>query len=315
MNNTTEPVLIVSTDAQEYLPFLQELVDAGVRITLAGTADAAREAWSGERIILGQPDLVAAALPDMPGVCWVQSSWAGVAPLVREGRTDYLLTGVKETFGQQMAEYVIGYLLARELRVFERLGRQANRLWWNESSGSLQGKEVGIMGTGSIGSHIARSLQPFGVRITGFNRTGAPVAGFDKVCSQKQLAGFLAGLDYLVCVLPDTPRTRHLLDEDAFRQMKNECVLVNVGRGAAVDEAALAKALFAGELAGAILDVFEQEPLPEDSPLWSAPGLIVTAHVAARSWPGEIAKIFKENYHRYCNGEALRYRIDFERGY
>jgi len=315
MKDKWPPVLILTPDAGEYLPFLKKLSEAGVDLTAVATAAAARKSYSGQEIILGQPDLVAAVLGDMPEVRWVQSSWAGVTPLIQEGRRDYRLTGIKNVFGQQMAEYVLAYLLARELKVFERLGRQANRSWWSGPSGSLQGKRVGIMGTGSIGRCIARLLMPFGVAITGYNRSGAPAAEFDRIFSGKQLTAFLTEPDYLVCVLPDTPNTKHLLDADAFRVMKNTCCLVNIGRGNAVDERALAAALFAGELDGAVLDVFQQEPLPKDSPLWNAPGLIVTGHVAARSWPEDIAAVFRENYRRYCAGEPLEYRVDFERGY
>jgi phosphoglycerate dehydrogenase-like enzyme len=97
--------------------------------------------------------------------------------------------------------------------------------------------------------------------------------------------------------------------------MKKICYLINVGRGALIDEGALAGALVEGELSGAVLDVFQTEPLPKESPLWNAPGLIVTAHVAANSWPEDIARIFRENYRRYVAGEPLKYRIDFEKGY
>ena len=315
MKDKLHPVMILTHDAGEYLPFLKKLSETGVELTAVPTADAARESYSGQEIILGQPDLVAAVLDDMPEVRWVQSSWAGVTPLIKTGRRDYLLTGVKDVFGHQMAEYVLGYLLARELKIFERLGRQASRSWWSGPSGSLHGKTVGIMGTGSIGRRIARLLKPFGVAITGYSRSGAQVADFDRIFSGRQLTAFLAEPDYLVCVMPDTPGTKHLLDADAFRAMKNHCCLVNIGRGNAVDEQALAAALYAGELDGAVLDVFQQEPLPEDSPLWNAPGLIVTGHVAARSWPKDIAAVFSENYRRYCAGEPLEYLVDFERGY
>jgi phosphoglycerate dehydrogenase-like enzyme len=309
------PVLIMSSDAGEYLPWLKALSDDGVVLTGVTTAGAARQAYSGQEVILGQPDLVAQVIDQLPEVRWVQSSWAGVTPILNTGRTDYLLTGVKDTFGPDMAEYVLGYLLARELRIFERLGRQANRSWWDEHSGTLRGKTIGIMGTGSIGSYFARALKPFGVTITGFNRSGAPVAGFDRVYAADQLGRFLAEPDYVVCVLPDTPGTWHLLDAGAFRTMKNHCCLVNVGRGATVDEQALVEALHAGELAGAVLDVFQQEPLPQDSPLWNAPGLIVTGHISGGSRPRDIAAIFRENYRRYVQDEALKYPIDFERGY
>ena len=171
------------------------------------------------------------------------------------------------------------------------------------------------MGTGSIGSDIAGMAKAFGMRITGFSRSGASVEGFERVFAGNQLDDFLAEPDYLVCVLPNTPGTRHLLDAGAFRAMKSGCYLVNVGRGALIDEEALADALFKGELSGAVLDVFQDEPLPQESPLWNAPGLIVTAHVAAKSWPQDIARIFMENYRRYVAGKPLKYQIDFERGY
>lgn len=311
----TPSVLILASDAQEYLPLLEDLAGDGVAFTVAETVGKAHRAYVGQTVILGQPDLVAEALGEMPGVRWVQSSWAGVTPLLDLGRTDYLLTGVKDTFGSQMAEYVLGYLLANELKIFERLGRQANRCWWEEPSGSLKGKTLGIMGTGSIGSDIARVAKPFGMRITGFSRSGASAQGFERVFAGNQLEDFLVEPDYLVCVLPDTPGTRHLLDAGAFRAMKKNCYLVNVGRGALIDEEALAEVLVKGELSGAVLDVFQDEPLPQESPLWNAPGLIVTAHVAAKSWPEDIARIFMENYRRYVAGKPLNYQVDFERGY
>jgi len=315
MKSGFPPVLILASDAAEYLPFFEGLSGEGVSFTAVATAGAAREAYSGQPVVLGQPDLVARVLSEWPEVRWVQSSWAGVTPILNSGRTDYLLTGVKDTFGPDMAEYVLGYLLANELKIFERLGCQAHRSWWTEHSGTLQGKTVGIMGTGSIGSYFARALKPFGVTVTGFSRSGAPVEGFDRVYPADRLKRFLAEPDYVVSVLPDTPETRLLLDAEAFKCMKKQCLLVNVGRGSLVDEAALARALFAGELAGAVLDVFQQEPLPEDSPLWNAPGVIVTGHISGGSRPRDIAAIFRENYRRYCAGEALNYRIDFERGY
>jgi phosphoglycerate dehydrogenase-like enzyme len=308
-------ILILSADASEYLPLLQPLADSGVEITVAETADLARERYTGQEVLLAQPDMAAQVLTEMHEIRWIQSTWAGVTPLLNSGRSDYLLTGVKNTFGPEIAEYVLGYLLAHEIRMLERLGRQANHSWCDQPSGSLQGKSLGIMGTGSIGSYIASMARPFGVSVTGFSRTGRPVAGFDRVCAADQLAEFLAEPDYLVCVLPDTPDTRGLLDADAFRAMKPNCLLINVGRGTILDEQALVQALFAGELAGAVLDVFCNEPLPPQSPLWNAPGLIVTGHVAARSWPRDIAAIFRKNFRRYCAGEALEYPVDFERGY
>lgn len=308
-------VLILSPDVDEYLPLLRELADSGARVQAADSARKARDVYTGEAVVLGQPDLVAAALEGMPQLRWVQSTWAGVAPLLGLQRRDFLLTGVRGVFGPQMAEYVFGNLLAIELKFEERRGRQRRREWWSARSGVLQGRRLGIMGTGSIGRHIAVTGQAFGLRVTGYSRGGAPVDGFDRVFASGALAEFLTEPDYLVCVLPDTPETRRLLNEDRLRALRPDCVLVNVGRGSLLDEAALAAALRRGALRGAVLDVFRDEPLPADSPLWDAPGLVLTAHVAAHSRPADIACLFVANYNRYVAGKPLHDLIDFQRGY
>jgi phosphoglycerate dehydrogenase-like enzyme len=307
--------LILSSDAGEYLPLLDDLARQGTQLVAARSAPEALAACSGQQVVLGQPDLVAAVLGDMPAVRWVQSTWAGVTPLLNPGRRDFLLTGVKEVFGPQMAEYVLGVLLARELRLAERREQQQRRSLWPADSGTLHGKTLGIMGTGSIGRHIAGMAAPFGLRVIGYSRSGHPAAGFERVFAAGRLVEFLGLPHYLVSVLPATPETDGLLDAGAFRAMRSDCCLVNVGRGNVVDEGALADALRKRTIAGAVLDVFRQEPLPADSPLWDAPGLSLTAHVAAKSRPPDIARLFIENYNRFVAGETLLYPVDFERGY
>jgi len=312
---TRPGVLVLTDDAEAYLPHLSELARQGTDLVAATTPQSARAAYAGQAVVLGQPDLVAATLEDMPDVRWVQSTWAGITPLLALGRRDYVLTGVRDVFGPQMAEYVLGYLLARELRLLERREHQLRRDWWPAESGTLRGKTLGIMGTGSIGRDIAGLAAAFGMRVIGYSRGGAPVEGFERVFPADGLAEFLPLPDYLVSVLPDTPETFELLDEQAFRLMRGACYLVNVGRGNVIDESALAAALKRAEIGGALLDVFQQEPLPADSPLWDAPGLTVTAHMAAKSHPPDIARIFVENYNRFVAGKKLNYPIDFERGY
>jgi phosphoglycerate dehydrogenase-like enzyme len=308
-------VLVLTPDADEYMPWLAELAVAGARLQAAVSARQALEVYAGEAVVLGRPDLVAAALQRMPAVRWVQSTWAGIAPLLGVGRRDYLLTGVRGVFGGPLAEYVFGHLLAHELRLAERRERQHRREWWPAKSGSLAGKTLGIMGTGSIGRHIAMLGRAFGMRVIGCSRGGAPAEGFERVHAPDELSEFLAEPDYLVCVLPDTSETTRLLDAERLRWLRPGCVLVNVGRGNLVDEQALAAALRRGELAGAVLDVFGHEPLPADSPLWDAPGLVLTAHVAAHSRPADVARIFIANYNRYLAGQPLHHLVDFARGY
>jgi len=311
----TDGVLILTHDADDYLERLAGLAAGGVSLRAADSPRRALEIYAGEPVVLGQPDLVAAVLERLPPVRWVQSTWAGVRPLLAIGRRDYLLTGVKDVFGPQMAEYVFGHLLARELRLAERRRRQSGREWWAAESGTLEGRSMGIMGTGSIGRHIARAAAAFDLRVSGYSRSGRPAPGFARVYPAGQLARFQAELDYLVGVLPDTPATRGLLDERAFRALRPGCVLVNIGRGSLIEEPALLAAVERGDLAAAVLDVFAEEPLPPDSPLWDAPGVTVTAHVSGVSRPVHIARLFEANYNRWAAGELPAYVIDFEQGY
>ena len=308
-------ILVLARDAAEYGPLLEPLRSAGANITLADTAAVARACSPGPPVLLGEPDLVAAVLDDLPAVRWVQSTWAGVTPLIEQHRRDYHLTGVKGVFGPQMAEYVLGHLLAHQLRLLERLGRQAQRDWWPEPSSTLAGGTLGILGTGSIGAEIARRARVFDLAVIGLSRSGRAQADFDRVWPVADLADFLQRADFVVSVLPDTPATQGLLDAKAIAAMRPGAYFVNVGRGSVVDETALAEALNRHHLGGAALDVFNEEPLPRVSPLWHAENTLVTAHVAARSWPRDIAALFIDNYRRYAAGGALRYTVDFDRGY
>ena len=291
---------------------LDGLSRQGTRLCAASSPDRVRAVWEEQPVLLGQPDLVAAALDSMPGLQWVQSTWAGVEALLQQPRRDFQLTGVKGVFGPLMAEYVFAYLLAYETKLLQRHRRQQQRNWWPRDSGTLAGKTLGIMGTGSIGGRIADTGRMFGMRVVGFSRSGAAAEGFDRLFASAELRDFLAEPDYLVGVLPGTPATDGLLDAAALSALPSHCYLVNVGRGNLIDETALLDALGRGQIAGA---VFRQEPLPKDSPLWETPNLTVTAHIAACSRPADIARLFEENYNCFLAGAPLRHRIDFERGY
>ena len=126
---------------------------------------------------------------------------------------------------------------------------------------------------------------------------------------------FAKGLDYFVSVLPNTSETRHIINAALLEALPPHAVFVNVGRGSALDESALIHALETKKIAAAVLDVFEQEPLPKEHPFWNTPNLLLTFHTSAPSLPEDIAKLFIENYHRYLNEEELMYRVDFVRGY
>lgn len=308
-------VIIVSEEAEAYQRLLAASLPEGVALSAHRDAAEAAAAWSGQAVALGEPHLLAGILPGMPAVRWVQSTWAGIKPLLPAARAGIAVTGVKGVFGPQMAEFVLGYLLAFELRLLERVDRQVERQWWPEDNGGLQGRTLGIMGTGSIGAHIAMRCRPFGLRLLGFSRSGDPAEPFERVYGRDGLDDFLGQLDYLVTVLPDTPETDGLLSAAALAALRPGAVLVNVGRGSVLDEDALADALHARHLRGAVLDVFRSEPLPDAHRFWDTPNLLLTAHVAARSYPRDIARIFADNYRRFTAGEPLSGQVDPQRGY
>ncbi|MDZ4730637.1 MAG: D-2-hydroxyacid dehydrogenase [Xanthomonadales bacterium] len=308
-------VLVVCSDAADYLPLLDSLSTQGVALSYAETPAKALQIYQGQAVLLAQPDMAAAIIDQLPNVRWVQSTWAGITSLLKSQRQDFLLTGVKDIFGPQMAEYALGYILAHELKLLQRQQKQSAGRWWRQPSGSVMGKTLGVMGTGSIGCHIARSAVCFGLEVIGFSRSGAARDEFKQVFAADQLHDFLAESDYVVGVLPNTAATSGMMDAASFAAMKDTALFINIGRGNLVDEAALVAALAAGTLAGAVLDVFQHEPLPQSSPLWQTPKLVVTGHVAARSWPRDIAGIFTANYQRFTAGQPLENLIDRQRGH
>lgn len=313
-NNARQSILVVSHDAEDLARLVLD-AEPDVDIAIAHNSREALDAYGGQRVLFGSPLAIATALPKMPAVEWVQSSWAGVKPLIELDRSDYVLTGIKGVFGRQMAEYVAGYLMAHELRITRRYDEQRAHRWWDGVSGSVKGKRIGIMGTGSIGSEVARLAAGLGMSVTGLSRSGSAAAGFEQVLPVSRIDEFLPGLDYLVAVLPDTPQTDNLLDASALSLLPVRACFINVGRANVVVEAALLAALRGGRLAGAVLDVFDEEPVPEDSPLWDTPNLLMTAHMAAVSHPELIVPIFLDNLRRFHAGENLANVVEFERGY
>jgi len=308
-------VLILGDDSAELGGLIAANAELSIPVTVCRDAADATAAYKDQSILLGDPVSIAHILADMPTVKWVQSTWAGVTPLLEIERRDYVLTGIKDVFGPQMSEYVLGYMLAHELRITERLTEQRSHQWCESASGTLLGKKIGVMGTGSIGEAIASRAHRNGMVVTGLSRSGRPNSTFEDVYTTADMAGFLSELDYLVSVLPDTPETDNLLDEASLAHLSSHACFINVGRANVVDDDALIQALNSNALGGAVLDVFDEEPVPEDSPLWDTPNLLMTPHIAAISHPELIVPIFLQNYERFITGRTLMNLIDFEHGY
>jgi phosphoglycerate dehydrogenase-like enzyme len=312
----THKLLILSRDAGEYRRLIEAAQLPGLEIVASSDVAAGLARGVGCDLAFGEPSLIARALPQLPGVRWVQSTWAGVEPLLDPAlRHDYVLTNARGVFGPLMAEYVFGYLLAHERRIVPRHAAQQAGVWDRTPPGTLRNKRLGLLGVGSIGAVLARTGKHFGMHVQGYTRGSEDCADVDAYYHPPERAAFAADLDYLVSVLPNTATTRYIVDAALLAALPPRAVFVNVGRGSAVDEAALARALQTGRLAGAVLDVFQQEPLPPDHVFWRTPNLFITAHTAALSFPEDLARLFVENYRRFVAGEALRYRVDFEQGY
>ena len=267
-------------------------------------------------IVLGEPSRIKAALDSLPALSWAQSIWAGVEPLLDPAsRHNYILTNARGVFGKLMSEYVIGYLLLHERKILKRLEDQKNKRWDDTDTGTLRGKIIGILGIGSIGADVARTTKFFGMTVRGYTWSSENSTDVDEYFHGNNLLEFAKGVDYLVNILPNTKDTRKIINADLLNALPAHALVINVGRGPAVDESALLEALISNRIAGAVLDVYEKEPLPQDHPFWSAPNLHMTFHTAAPSLPEDIAKIFIENYKLLIEGKPLKYRVDFEKGY
>lgn len=265
---------------------------------------------------LGEPNLLLPLLRQGRRPDWLQSTWAGITPLLGVGLPrDYRLSRAVGIFGQPMAEYVLAYLLLHRRRVLARLASQVEQRWDGLPPPSLNGCKVLVVGAGDIGSEIARFLVPFGVALRGIARRPRPIEPFAEVHGLNALAEQAAWADCIVNVLPDTPATRDLYDADLFARMRREALLINCGRGVAVVDADLVAALRAGQLAGAVIDVCREEPLPSGHPFWDAPRLLLTGHSSAPTEPAAMARLFVDNLRRYRDGQPLRGEVDFARGY
>jgi phosphoglycerate dehydrogenase-like enzyme len=305
-------LLILSDLTDQYRRLIEEahLPDLIIESTLTPNTD----------IVLGSPALIKDALASLPALSWVQSTAAGVETLMNPSlRRDYTLTNARDVFGKLMTEYVFGYLLAHERQIFQRFKDQQNRHWNGAKLGVLYGKTIGLLGVGSIGSEVARVAKFFEMNVHGYTRESEESTHVDRyfhpVESDSLLSVFAKDLDYLVSVLPNTQGTHKIVNADLLNALPSHALFINVGRGSAVDESALLNALNQNKLAGAVLDVFEQEPLPKDHPFWTTPNLLMTFHTSAPSLPEDLAKLFIENYKLFHTGQPLKHQVDFDKGY
>ena len=261
----------------------------------------------------GESRTILPQLFTLPSLRWFHSFSAGVEhpafkALVERG---VLLTNSSGSTSEPIAQYVIAMMLRVAKGMDEWSQAQRERRWQSIESGELTGKTAGIVGVGHIGGEVARLAKAFRMRVVGCRRRQRPVRNVDALVPPERLRELLAQAHFVVLALPLTSQTEGLIGEAELRAMRQDAWLINIARGQVVDEPALVRALRDGSIGGACLDVFQEEPLPEGSELWSLPNVIVTPHNSGRSPLNQErgTEIFLDNLGRYVAGKSLRNRV------
>jgi phosphoglycerate dehydrogenase-like enzyme len=267
---------------------------------------------SAVEVVVGAPPDLVALIPRCPQLRWVQSTWAGIDSIAPFASESLQITPLKGVFGPAMTEYVMGWLLAIERNV---ISRASHTHWTPSLEPRITGKRLGIMGTGGIGTAIALAAKSFGVETIGLNSDGRAVNGFNTCYPSTDRLAFADELDYLVSVLPQTSQTDNLIDHEVLMRLNPGAIVINAGRGNAVVEVDLMASLNAGHLRAAVLDVFREEPLPPDDPLWSTPGVHITSHTAGPTPDEAVAEVFERNLKLYIAGQPFTDAVRAGRGY
>jgi len=269
-----------------------------------------------------KPDLLHHVLDAAPHLRWHQTTSAGVNHILTPTylQRDIILTNGAGTFAIPIAEFVLMYILFHAKNVTELLRLQAQHSWKKSIELPIQevfGKTLLIIGAGYIGQAIAQRASAFGMQVWGSRRQPQPTPGCDRVVGADEWRSLLPDADYVVLATPLTPETQGLFDAAALRAMRSSAYLINIARGAIVDEAALITALKEGWIAGAGLDTFSTEPLPPDHPFWSLPNVFVTPHTSGFSprITERTTDLFLDNLARYRAGKPLRNVVDQTAGY
>lgn len=274
---------------------------------------------SKEELLIQAPDVQALVvtgrmqqdwLEAFPKLRFIQALSAGVdhLPLQEIAARQIRVANARGIHQIQMSEFAMLLMMQWVRRADLHFLNQMDKVWGKRvPSGELYGQTVGVLGSGSIGQAIARKAQAFGMKTLGYNRSGKPAADFDEtVGGPDGLKRVLNESDFVITLLPSTPETRQLLGMEQFKAMKPSACFINLARGTVINEQELIEALRTGIIAGAALDVFEQEPLPPDSPLWGLTNVILTPHIAGASphYMTRAAGVLYENIRRLLRDGA-----------
>jgi phosphoglycerate dehydrogenase-like enzyme len=316
----SEPVFTISMDkyqqaAQGFAQLAQQL-----EVFVDWDTDHWVESMRDAEILLTW-DLPTANLAEIaPKLKWIHCIGAGVEHMcpmdwVPEGVT---ITNNKGAHANKAGEFALMAVLMLHNKMPAILTNQRSATWNSLFSTPIEGKTVGLVGVGSIGGGAAVQLAKMPVHIIGVSRHGKPHPQVHEMVAIDQLDAVLPRMDYIFVSLPSTPETRGLFSRERLQSLKAGAGIINVGRGSTFDYDALADLLANGHLSGAVIDVFDEEPLPSDSPLWTAPNFVVTPHVSADDGDSYVPitlELFFDNLARYLDGETLLNVVRPELGY
>ncbi|QAR35555.1 phosphoglycerate dehydrogenase [Latilactobacillus curvatus] len=255
---------------------------------------------------------------------WIQTASSGVdyLPLATLAKQGVLVSNARGMHAKPIAQTALSYILYFTRGIYQSLPAQAAHQWEHHAIGeqmtNLEHRTLLIFGTGQIGEEIAKYAHVMGMHTIGVNRHGKPVANFDQILTDTDYEQALPQADFVINVMPLTPVTNRFFDTTFFTQLHRGAYFFNLGRGASVDEAALMHYLQSGHLAGAAIDVAQNEPLPSDSPLWATPNLIIMPHVSGyiADIHERLFKIFDQNLPSYLDkGELPVNPVDLSAGY
>lgn len=309
-------VLVLTAEEEAELPGLEQLPDS-VRVEYARDEDALRKGleWADILVVTDfRSGMIERCWPDKPSVRWVHATSAGVDALMFPALvdSDIPITNARGIFNRGIAEYVLGAILMFAKDTLGNLHYQSQHRWQHRETRLIDKQQALIVGAGSIGTTVGQLLSQVGLDVVGTARSARQVEGFSAVHAQEDMPDLLPHADYVIVTAPLTPATEGLFNERAFALMKPSAHFINVGRGPIMQTDALLDALNNGVIAGAALDVFEEEPLPEDHPLWDQPNVMISAHMAGDfiGWRRALGEQFVDNFRRWQANEELFNKVN-----
>lgn len=319
--SSERPKILVYAPDPDQARRYEELIlqqEPDLPVVRASTADEARAHIADAEILFGW-QVPKDVLRSADGLKWMHNMGAGVEGIVSPevlppevvlSRTDGTLLAAR------MAEYVLGAVYQATQKFRRAWLQQLEGTWQQYANELAAGKTVGVAGLGDIGRVIARKAVENDMRVVGWKRSPASLPDVERVyAGRDQLTQFVGACDFVVLVLPLTAETREIIDAQVLAAMRSDAHLINVGRGAVIDERALAEALQREQIAGAVLDVFATEPLAADHPFWGLSNVTITPHISGPIVPEEVTPMFLDNLRRYRSGEPLLRVVDREKQY